>query len=230
MSPPNKKMWRSQDCFDSNEFSFFSKSHTCTLWKNCVKKNLEFLEIQNQLGEKNVTRFLEILVRTYLQSEITQRLRLVIMVILDVFRMGWGCAESVWVELGRYGTLVSTNHDILAQEWRIRDQISSSGKDGLAPEVPTKSRGLVLVKQMSVFGSWLNSQQIQVKSKSRKLTTQNPSQNLKNHFSWIFGCILSIFYISKSENVFFGMLVLIQKSRKWNIWNPYIVLDIRDFI
>ena len=67
------------------------------------------------------------------------------MVILDVFRMGWGCAESVWVELGRYGTLVSTNHDILAQEWRIRDQISSSGKDGLAPEVPTKSRGLVLV-------------------------------------------------------------------------------------
>ena len=49
------------------------------------------------------------------------------MVILDVFRMGWGCAESVWVELGRYGTLVSTNHDILAQEWRIRDQISSSG-------------------------------------------------------------------------------------------------------
>ena len=76
---------------------------------------------------------------------ITQRLRLVIMVILDVFRMGWGCAESVWVELGRYGTLVSTNHDILAQEWRIRDQISSSGKDGLAPEVPTKSRGLVLV-------------------------------------------------------------------------------------
>ena len=49
------------------------------------------------------------------------------------------------MELGRYGTLVSTNHDILAQEWRIRDQISSSGKDGLAPEVPTKSRGLVLV-------------------------------------------------------------------------------------
>ena len=47
---------------------------------------------------------------------ITPRLRLVIMVILGVFRMGWGCAESVWVELGRYGTLASTNHDILAQE------------------------------------------------------------------------------------------------------------------
>ena len=51
------------------------------------------------------------------------------------------------MELGRYGTLVSTNHDNIAQEWRIRDQISSSDKDGrgLAPEVPTKSRGLVLV-------------------------------------------------------------------------------------
>ena len=75
----------------------------------------------------------------------TQRLRLVIMTILDVFGMDQDRVESVWVELGRYETLVSTNHDILAQEWRIRDQISSSGKDGLAPEVPTKSRGLVLV-------------------------------------------------------------------------------------
>ena len=47
---------------------------------------------------------------------ITQRLRLVIMAILDVFGMAWGRVESVWVELGRYGTLASTNHDILAQE------------------------------------------------------------------------------------------------------------------
>ena len=46
----------------------------------------------------------------------TQRLRLVIMAILDVFGMAWGRVESVWVELGRYGTLASTNHDILAQE------------------------------------------------------------------------------------------------------------------
>ena len=47
---------------------------------------------------------------------ITQRLRLVIMAILDVFGMAWGRAESVWGELGRYGNLASTNHDILAQE------------------------------------------------------------------------------------------------------------------
>ena len=58
------------------------------------------------------------------------------------------------MELGRYGTLVSTNHDNIAQEWRIRDQISSSDKDGrgLAPEVPTKSRGLVLVAPKVLYG------------------------------------------------------------------------------
>ena len=80
-------------------------------------------------------------------GQITQRFRLVIMAILEVFGMDRSRGESVWVELERYGALVNTNHGNLSAR-RIRDQLTNSGSHnllGLPPEAPTMPRGLVLV-------------------------------------------------------------------------------------
>ena len=80
-------------------------------------------------------------------GQITQRFRLVIMAILEVFGMDRSRGESVWVELERYGALVNTNHGNFSARW-IRDQLTNSGNHnllGLPPEAPTMPRGLVLV-------------------------------------------------------------------------------------
>ena len=63
-------------------------------------------------------------------GQITQRFRLVIMAILEVFGMDRSRGESVWVELERYGALVNTNHGNLCAR-RIRDQLTNSGNHNL---------------------------------------------------------------------------------------------------
>ena len=76
-------------------------------------------------------------------GQITQRFRLVIMAILEVFGMDRSRGESVWVELERYGALVNTNHGNLCAR-RIRDQLTNSGNHnllGLPPEAPTMPAG-----------------------------------------------------------------------------------------